>query len=245
MGRKSNIEKKLGEELFDALDYYANSAVVLYGVVTFDELDELIARYRPDCRVEREDLIAALKQNMKYEDCSFFLFDEYVCHVEFDCGKDTLDAIDAFLDERAGKPRWYPADEHELFNYCEDSVYLESKTARTFGAFLETHGLPEVDPRYDLLFDIVYMHQAGTRPAKLIGEVSKKCELATKTDGMQFANLLMQFLNNMRLRSNNGWTPDEAIKTFSKPVVNEQPKVGRNDLCPCGSGKKYKKCCGK
>jgi uncharacterized protein YecA (UPF0149 family) len=22
------------------------------------------------------------------------------------------------------------------------------------------------------------------------------------------------------------------------------PKVGRNDVCPCGSGKKYKKCCG-
>ena len=29
-----------------------------------------------------------------------------------------------------------------------------------------------------------------------------------------------------------------------KTVVREQPKVGRNDLCPCGSGKKYKKCCG-
>ena len=25
----------------------------------------------------------------------------------------------------------------------------------------------------------------------------------------------------------------------------EEPKVGRNDPCPCGSGKKYKKCCGK
>ncbi|MHC5088906.1 MAG: SEC-C metal-binding domain-containing protein [Planctomycetota bacterium] len=25
----------------------------------------------------------------------------------------------------------------------------------------------------------------------------------------------------------------------------DQPKVGRNDPCPCGSGKKYKKCCGK
>ena len=24
-----------------------------------------------------------------------------------------------------------------------------------------------------------------------------------------------------------------------------EPKVGRNDPCPCGSGKKYKKCCGK
>jgi len=30
----------------------------------------------------------------------------------------------------------------------------------------------------------------------------------------------------------------------SKTVVNHN-KIGRNDACPCGSGKKYKKCCGK
>ena len=30
----------------------------------------------------------------------------------------------------------------------------------------------------------------------------------------------------------------------SKTVVNKDKKVGRNDPCPCGSGKKYKKCCG-
>ncbi|HEX8522251.1 MAG TPA: SEC-C metal-binding domain-containing protein [Tepidisphaeraceae bacterium] len=29
-----------------------------------------------------------------------------------------------------------------------------------------------------------------------------------------------------------------------KQVVRNEPRVGRNDLCPCGSGKKYKKCCG-
>ena len=29
-----------------------------------------------------------------------------------------------------------------------------------------------------------------------------------------------------------------------RPVRVEQ-KIGRNDPCPCGSGKKYKKCCGK
>jgi uncharacterized protein len=28
------------------------------------------------------------------------------------------------------------------------------------------------------------------------------------------------------------------------PTVREEPKVGRNDDCPCGSGKKFKKCCG-
>jgi len=34
-------------------------------------------------------------------------------------------------------------------------------------------------------------------------------------------------------------------KTVSAPTVTRSsPKVGRNDPCPCGSGKKYKKCCG-
>jgi preprotein translocase subunit SecA len=28
------------------------------------------------------------------------------------------------------------------------------------------------------------------------------------------------------------------------PFVRAAPKVGRNDSCPCGSGKKHKKCCG-
>ena len=32
---------------------------------------------------------------------------------------------------------------------------------------------------------------------------------------------------------------------MNKTIVNEEPKVGRNDPCPCGSGKKYKNCCGK
>ena len=38
-------------------------------------------------------------------------------------------------------------------------------------------------------------------------------------------------------------TPKEG--GVNKTVVNEGPKVGRNDMCPCGSGKKYKNCCGK
>ena len=30
-----------------------------------------------------------------------------------------------------------------------------------------------------------------------------------------------------------------------EPVKRHDEKIGRNDPCPCGSGKKYKKCCGK
>ena len=47
----------------------------------------------------------------------------------------------------------------------------------------------------------------------------------------------------------SGNMPQQAPKEVkvNKPVTvkREEPKVGRNDLCPCGSGKKYKNCCGK
>ena len=46
--------------------------------------------------------------------------------------------------------------------------------------------------------------------------------------------------SNMSLKGN---TPNQE-KTHT-PIVNTEPKVGRNDICPCGSGKKYKNCCGK
>ncbi|WP_430733003.1 SEC-C metal-binding domain-containing protein [Clostridium tertium] len=40
-----------------------------------------------------------------------------------------------------------------------------------------------------------------------------------------------------------GFTQGE-IDNKKKTIVNEE-KIGRNDPCPCGSNKKYKKCCGK
>jgi preprotein translocase subunit SecA len=33
--------------------------------------------------------------------------------------------------------------------------------------------------------------------------------------------------------------------TVSKGPVRKAKKIGRNDPCPCGSGKKYKQCCGR
>ena len=38
---------------------------------------------------------------------------------------------------------------------------------------------------------------------------------------------------------------DNRTAAAVKTVVHNTPKVGRNDPCPCGSGKKYKKCCGR
>ncbi len=47
-------------------------------------------------------------------------------------------------------------------------------------------------------------------------------------------------------KKNNGdWLFDEGVPVTPDTYTRSEPKVGRNDPCTCGSGKKYKKCCGK
>lgn len=41
------------------------------------------------------------------------------------------------------------------------------------------------------------------------------------------------------------WEEDYFDESKSEPYKRKEPKIGRNAPCPCGSGKKYKNCCGK
>lgn len=57
-----------------------------------------------------------------------------------------------------------------------------------------------------------------------------------KTDD-DFHKMAMRRLREGRLR-------EGQLKKKNKPVVHSDRKIGRNDPCPCGSGRKYKKCHG-
>lgn len=46
-------------------------------------------------------------------------------------------------------------------------------------------------------------------------------------------------------REDNRWFYVDGNVYGQEPYRRETPKIGRNEPCPCGSGKKYKKCCGR
>ena len=46
------------------------------------------------------------------------------------------------------------------------------------------------------------------------------------------------------VKENGEWRYVDGVVHGHTPYRREDPKVGRNDPCPCGSGKKHKKCCG-
>ena len=70
-------------------------------------------------------------------------------------------------------------------------------------------------------------------------------------DDMSYlVGLLSKLVNSLPNWMLNGWSPlgYHELATGRKLFLNDKgkpAKVGRNDPCPCGSGKKYKKCCGR
>jgi SEC-C motif-containing protein len=46
-------------------------------------------------------------------------------------------------------------------------------------------------------------------------------------------------------RAGGAWYFENGRTPSVKQVVRDAPKIGRNEPCPCGSGKKHKKCCGR
>jgi SEC-C motif domain protein len=83
---------------------------------------------------------------------------------------------------------------------------------------------------------VVHTHEPGPKPDMAFVEFS-----AYYKDGDE-ERALEEKSEFQRIDGN--WFYTRSIRV-GPPPVKAAPKVGRNDPCPCGSGKKYKHCCGK
>jgi preprotein translocase subunit SecA len=93
------------------------------------------------------------------------------------------------------------------------------------------------------IFRVIPQAQAQAKPVPVIAETEREMierGVADKSD--EEVDQAAKAAGAAR-RSGKARTAGEGATTA--PVKRERPKVGRNDPCPCGSGKKYKKCHGK
>ena len=131
---------------------------------------------------------------------------------------------------------FFPCDhfvdpEHRLGNICETplSRLLESEAQRNFGAAKRN-----TLPRYCLDCEVLALCNGGCLKYRFI----------RTPDGKPGLNYLCAGLKSFFLHSRAPLA--DLISRQRAPAPRSRTattKAGRNDLCPCGSGRKYKKCC--
>ena len=116
----------------------------------------------------------------------------------------------------------------------------------------------------DTMADVFYVFSTGRGCQAAVEAIREQFDTSdlSSREFSTLTKLLVNASNATRHDSNWGYTPKEMAAMYGEtadvppahydfavnpnvPVVRKEVKVGRNDPCPCGSGKKYKKCCGR
>jgi len=103
----------------------------------------------------------------------------------------------------------------------------------------------------DIVGQSIKIINRDLRPDFVMKQLQSVLEFPSVEFVKSLASEVTELYNNTRQWAFKGHTPNEASMPllFTNSVKEEasmpHKKFGRNDPCPCGSGKKYKKCCGR
>lgn len=230
---------------FDLLHNYAMATTHLYGAISQDDF-VAIFNAQNSHRTTVEELFPALIRHIAVE-APYCFWDEYIVCEEFE-ENDFVDVKD-LLRECGDKPRYIP-DKKELLRYADWDYYESTPQTDALKQFLagKKQALASVEEVVDEIHYACIV-DAGTQQ---IFDILDEFHITLEEHELnKFASIITAVHNNTRLWANKGHTPNELFSIYGKPalrVMNKtvsQKKIGRNEPCPCGSGKKYKKCCGR
>lgn len=221
---------------------YAMAAVNLYGVIPIEELTAIFNSQNGKRLSEGE-----LRENLlRTQECGAVFWREYlVCDAFADNGfKDVPD----LLARIEGKPRYIPP-KAKLLNYADPDYYEPTPYADMIRRYLlEDAGL-DGEAAQEVMSELHYAMLLESSTPRLL-DLLYEFGITIPEDTLQIiADLLDGMAGSTRLWANNGYTPDEMFARYKRTQLKKMPakavKIGRNASCPCGSGKKYKMCCGR
>lgn len=229
--------------------------------VIYDERKKLLegADFRDNITAMIKDVIAGFVNTMTFEkeDCGDWDFKSLFMHLKaiFDIDMEDIDGLNTkdilkdelidMLTEHALKK--YEAKENEFspekFREIERIVLLQ---------VVDDKWMDHIDAMDQLKQGIGLRSMAQEDPARAYAiegfDMFEAMNEAIKEDTLRIL-FHVEDPSKVKRREQNknikeGFEGDSAGEK-KKPYVRKTKKVGRNDPCPCGSGKKYKNCCGR
>lgn len=242
------------KERFDLILKYCVACTNLYGIVPYAEVVGIFNQQNEE-ETCIEELLADY-HNMGLREVFFELQGEYLVHEAIE-GEDEFNAL---LDKQGDKPYFVP-DKEDLLKYGEDDYFERNEAYIKLKEYIKANILKDEDAAEDLCSDLQLVCCFGDSQADILNQfLARDIEFANEQQVYDIGQLLYELNNTTRMWDNRGYTPKEL---FELGLVEEEPqmvglmpakqgtyvregkKIGRNDKCPCGSGKKYKHCCGR
>ena len=198
-------------------------AINFYGIISAQDLN---------------GFLGAIDETMELEDMKEFLEKFYILKgkVNYDGEKDLY--ISSLVSNKEELMVEMEKAKELKYNLLPTSEYVKYSEENYFGKIPGMEKLEKIVGK-ERVANLILDSKNDKSPKEAIQDFVKGLTMATKEDGEALIDEGMKLINNTPLWVLKGYTPREIFSTL------KEQKVGRNEPCPCGSGKKYKKCCGK
>lgn len=227
---------------------YIHALTNLYGFFTPDKLLDIFNGQNAAEPLSEQELKAYLEQFLSRQQ-KFEIESGYI--MELGLG-DEEGELELLVEQTQGKPHYVP-DKNELLKYADDNYFEMTPQLEELKKYILTHLTNDVEMVDYLIDDIQFTCSMELPLQEVMNEFERRnlqFEDAKQVERM--VGLLTEVRNHTRVWSNCGHTPIELRGLSAIPVIHGKVvksvtvnKIGRNEPCPCGSGLKYKKCCGK
>jgi hypothetical protein len=246
---RKNREQKFDEKtLLECLIETELSSMANYQVWEYDD-EFYIVHYALD--LDDGEEIDEIDDG-EYDDVDEEIDDEEIDVLEYNDGDDDEDSyytdvefmeyILTRLEEIPMKPLEY----EELIKYADPGYVYDLPAMAKLREFLDANipfGRDDYFFTDKILVELLEMFRFDVSPAEVV-EFLVKSGLEFDLDKMNaMLAFVMDAANHVPRWTNSGWSAMELSKKRHEPT--KPKKIGRNEPCPCGSGKKYKNCCGK
>ena len=219
------------------IDMYATASVNLYGVLPLDIFCKIFNSHGHE-PLEEAEALSVLQKTTGRE---YVIYENYLA---FSVGDSVEQLVKTIIKQTEGKPRYVPNNAEEFLKYL-DLYYTEiPETIEKLHDHFERVLKNKTEVSL-VLGEFMQMLRLGY-PLQEFAELidSFALEYQSPDDGDAYFALVIEAKNNSRTWENKGFTPREMASLRMQMQKGAAQKVGRNDPCPCGSGKKYKRCCG-
>lgn len=244
---------ELPDGLDEALFYdYVRACTNLYGIVPDKQVLAIFNKQNPQMYVKLNTFVSLVTSKEWSEQTDGAVLREGMSFVH--PLLQDLGSPEKIRQEQAGKD-WYMPEKEELLKYTASGYieknipYEELKTALKPN-FSKLQPVDVDQVLWNFAMDLQIADSFNTAMTAMLSHLPP---FENMEDVNKVAQKAMNFANNQRLWANCGHTPREIsrLKPLSplskeqRPMGGSDQKMGRNDPCMCGSGKKYKKCCGR
>ncbi|ALC90525.1 hypothetical protein AM500_12560 [Bacillus sp. FJAT-18017] len=142
---------------------------------------------------------------------------------------------------------FYPFTKEQILSAGQPDFLDRNKGFADFVTFLTDNYLITKEGAESIVEECVYATQIGESPNDILQYLQRRVEFDNLETLKAFMVYIGNLMNNTRQWVLKGYTPIELSHRQQKVshTVSDNNKIRRNDPCHCGSGKKYKKCCGR